>query len=118
MPDAQVMTAGLAAPAAKLGRQIVPGDSGLEDEQDARENHAIVQRFATGPAEPTLGNGRQQGLDSLPKFICDESFHGTPPQGIPETILQITEQLRACQLKLFLLFFPNALSRLARMSED
>ncbi len=51
MPESQVGPAGPAAATAEFGGQIVPGDAGLEDEQDAREDLAVVQGLAAREAE-------------------------------------------------------------------
>jgi hypothetical protein len=46
VPESEVMAAGLAAAATELGGQIVPGDAGLEDEEDSREELAVIQGLA------------------------------------------------------------------------
>ena len=51
MPGPQVGPAGLTAAATELGGQVIPGDAGLEDEEDAGEDLAIVQGFAAREAE-------------------------------------------------------------------
>jgi hypothetical protein len=42
------VAAGLAAAAAQFSGQVVPGDAGLEDEEDASEGLAVVQPLAAG----------------------------------------------------------------------
>src|SRR6185436_4467652 len=65
-----------AAAAAQLGGEVVPGDTGLKDEQDSREDLAVVQGLAAGEAEAARRRGRQQGPESLPKRIVNKQFHG------------------------------------------
>src|SRR6266540_3789445 len=76
VPEAEVVTAGLAAAAAQFGGQVVPGDAGLEDEEDAGEDLAVVQGLAAGEAEAARGRGRQQGPESLPERVSNQGFHG------------------------------------------
>jgi hypothetical protein len=75
IPLAQVVAAGLATAAAQFGGQVVPGDAGLEDEQDAGEDLALVQGFAAGETETASGRWRQEGLEPLPECIGNEQFH-------------------------------------------
>lgn len=52
VPVPQIFAAGLAAAPTEFGRQIVPGNAGLEDEEDAGENATTIERLAAGKAEP------------------------------------------------------------------
>ena len=74
VPEPQVVAAGLAATAAEFGGQVVPGDAGLEDEQDAGEDLAVVQGLAAGEAEAAWGRGRQQRLETFPQGIGDRGL--------------------------------------------
>src|SRR5262249_51194968 len=76
VPKLQVVTAGLAATTPKFGRQVVPGNTGLEDEQDAGENLTVIQRLASGKTKAAPRMRRQQRLDSLPERIGYEQLHG------------------------------------------
>src|SRR5205085_1659431 len=76
VPEVEVVPAGLATAAAEVGGQLVPGDAGLEDEENAREDLAVVQWFAPREAETARGRRRQQRLDLFPEFIGDQRFHG------------------------------------------
>jgi len=76
VPEAQVVAARLAAAAAEVGGQVVPGDAGLGHEQDAGEDLAVVQRLAAGEAEAARGRRGQQGLELLPQGIAHQRFHG------------------------------------------
>src|SRR5262249_46354966 len=75
-PQAQVVTTGLATAATQFGGQVVPGDAGLEDEEDAGEDLAVVDGLAPGEAEAALGRRGQQGLEAFPQGIGDKRFHG------------------------------------------
>src|SRR5262249_12539796 len=81
VPGLQIVSAGLAATAPKFGRQIVPSDTGLEDEQNASENLAVVQRLAAGKPKTPLGRRRQQRLNSFPQGIGNKYVHGTTSSG-------------------------------------
>src|SRR5207249_84876 len=76
VPELRIVPARLAAAAAEFGGQIVPGDAGLENEQDAGENLAVIQGLASGEAEAALGRGRQQGLEPFPQSIRNQGLHG------------------------------------------
>src|SRR6056297_263041 len=80
IPVAEPSPAGHAAAAAHLAGQVLPVDAGLQDEEDAGEALAVVDRLASGVAEAAgLGRG-QQRPDVLPQFIGDEWLgHGDPP---------------------------------------
>ena len=99
------MATGLAAAAAEFGRQVVPGDAGLEDEQDAGEDLAVVQRLAAGEAEAAGRRRRHQRLHAFPKGIGDKRFHGSlSGQGGRSLIPTETAGVPIGS------FFPNALS--------
>ena len=82
MPPAQVVATGLAAAAAKFGRQVVPGDAGLEDEQDARQDLALVQGLPAGEAETAPAPRWQQRSDVLPEFVGNQGFQGVPSSSL------------------------------------
>jgi hypothetical protein len=63
---------GHAAATAHLQGKIFPRNAGFEDEEDAGECLAILQRFSTGIAEATRLGWWQQRLEDLPQFIRDE----------------------------------------------
>ena len=73
-PLVQAVPQGHAA-AAHLAGEVLPGDAGLEYEQDAGEADAVVH-----PRVPALGAGLvpgQQGLDQLPQLVGDQRLgHG------------------------------------------
>ena len=72
LPVPQAAPAGHAAAAAHLGGEVFPGDARLQDEEDAGQGLAVVDRLASGVAEaPRLGR-RQQRLDEFPQRIGDE----------------------------------------------
>src|SRR5262245_58208905 len=54
VPKLQVVTAGLAATTPKFGWQVVPGNTGLEDEQDAGKNLSGAQRLTSGKTKAAL----------------------------------------------------------------
>ena len=110
MPDPQVVAAGLAAAAAEFGGQVIPGDAGLEDEQDAGEDLAVVQGLAAREAEAAWGWGWQQGPETLPQRIGDEGFHGLSSFGSGD---HSPKHKGAASVPVGS-FFPNAL-RLARL---
>ena len=55
-------------------RQIVPGDAGLEDEEDAGENAATIERPAAGKAEPPRFLRWQQRLDAVRFLVYSETI--------------------------------------------
>src|SRR5581483_1297992 len=57
IPQPQIVAAGFATAAAQFGWQVVPGDAGLEDEEDAGEGLAVIQGFTAGEAEAALRRG-------------------------------------------------------------
>ena len=79
VPELQMLSAGFAATAAEFGGQIIPGNAGLEYEEDAGENHAIIERFAPWKALPPWRMRRQQGLNTFPERVRDKRFHGKTP---------------------------------------
>jgi hypothetical protein len=58
-------------------RQINPGDAGLQDEEEAREDFTVVEERAT-----PLGMGRmrrEKRLNLIPEFVREQGFsHGEP----------------------------------------
>ena len=46
VPELQLLPTRFATPPAEFGGQIIPGDAGLEYEENAGEDHAIVERLA------------------------------------------------------------------------
>src|SRR5439155_15283481 len=59
VPVLETVEAGHAAAAAHLLGEVLPGDAGLEDEEDAGEHLAVVQGLAAGEAEAARLVGRQ-----------------------------------------------------------
>src|SRR5438067_769431 len=95
VPEAEIVSACLSATTAEVGGQVTPGDAGLQDEQDAREDLAVIQRLTAGKAKAATGRRRQQRGDFFPELIGDQRFHGSfslASEGYPQT----TKQLRAC----------------------
>src|SRR6266404_9288602 len=66
-----------AAATAEFSGQIIPGDAGFEDEENAGKNLATVQRLAAGEAKASLWCWWQQGFDPVPKFVGDERLHSS-----------------------------------------
>lgn len=85
LPVAESPPAGHAAAAAHLDGEVLPGDAGLENEEDAGEHLAVVDRFAAGAAKATRLGGRQQRFDEFPQSIRkqwlghDKTSPGRPP---------------------------------------
>jgi hypothetical protein len=100
IPAPQVVAAGLAAAAAEVGGQVVPGDAGLEDEQDAGQDLAVVQGFAAGEAGAARRRRWQQGLHTLPEFVRNQGLHGVP-SSVGKTTPQLTKVQPACRLTHF-----------------
>jgi hypothetical protein len=69
LPVAQPSPAGHAAAAAHLLGQILPGEAGLEHEQDAGQGLTIVDGFAPGEPEPPGLRRRQERFDPFPESI-------------------------------------------------
>jgi hypothetical protein len=70
LPVAQAIPTGQAATAAHLLRPVLPGDAGLEDEDDPGEDLAIV---AEGASACGLRRMRwDERLDELPEFVREE----------------------------------------------
>src|SRR5262249_1705569 len=70
LPVAQAIPTGHAATAAHLLRQVLPGDAGLEEEDDPGEDLAVVEEGSAA-----LGVGRmrrEERLDQLPEFVRQE----------------------------------------------
>jgi len=76
MPEAQVVTAGLAATATHLAGQVVPGDAGFQNKENTGENSALVNVLAAGKPKATPRWWRQQWFNALPERIRDERLHG------------------------------------------
>ena len=51
VPETQMIPTRFAAATTKFGRQVIPGDAGLENEENASEDHTTVQRLAAGEAK-------------------------------------------------------------------
>jgi hypothetical protein len=77
VPESQMSPTGFAAAPAKFRGQVLPGDAGFEDEENAGEDLAPLQRLAAGEAKASLGGRWQQGFDPVPKFVGDERLHGS-----------------------------------------
>src|SRR5512135_1981028 len=85
-PVAEPAPAGHTTTAAHLAGQILPVDAGLQDEEDAGQALAVVDRLAAGEAEPARLGWGQQRSDPLPQLIDDEWLgHGDPPFDILST---------------------------------
>src|SRR6185437_4485699 len=70
LPVAQAVPAGHAATAAHLLGQVLPGDAGLEDEDDPGEDLTIVEERA--PALGLRGMRWEQRLDQSPELVREE----------------------------------------------
>src|SRR3954470_18163486 len=80
VPVAEPPPAGHAATAAHLLGEILPVDAGLQDEEDAGQRLAVVDRLAAGEAAAARLVWREQGLQPLPERVGDEGFgHGRSP---------------------------------------
>src|SRR3954447_6164591 len=80
VPVAEPPPAGHAATAAHLLGEVLPVDAGLQDEEDAGQRLAVVDRLAAGEAAAARLVWREQGLDPFPEGIGDEGFgHGRSP---------------------------------------
>src|SRR5580700_8726226 len=107
VPGLQVMSARLAATATQFGRQVIPSNPGLQDEQDAGEDFAVVQGLSPGKPKAALRCRRQQRFNAFPQGIANQYVHGTTPRLWKK--IPATEQLRACQTTQKRSLFPNAL---------
>jgi hypothetical protein len=87
-PDPQARPLGEAAPAGRaadvegLARQRLPGDAGLQHEQDAPQRVAVAHRRAAALARRRRAR-RQQRLDLLPELVgeqvlCHRSLLASP----------------------------------------
>jgi len=100
VPDLEVVTTGFAAATAEFGRQVVPGDARLENEEDAGQDLAIVQVFATGKAETAWRRRRQQGLQPFSECVGEERDHDTS-SGWSAVVSGGNVQLLSCQMNHF-----------------
>lgn len=71
VPLGKAPPAGHPRPAAHLLGEILPGDTGLQDEDDAGEDPAVGDPLAPGVSVPPLDDG-QLGLDASPQVVRDE----------------------------------------------
>jgi hypothetical protein len=69
LPITQAPPAGHAATAAQFTGQVLPADAGPEHKKYAGECLAIIDWLSAGEAEPAWLRRRQQGFNTLPKFI-------------------------------------------------
>src|SRR5687768_4478233 len=99
-----MLSTGFATTATEFSRQIIPGDAGFEYEENAGEDHAIVERFASRIAFPPWRMRRQQRLNAFPQGIGYERFHGKHSRGwrdrsqaVEPILLTMNYQLIACQ---------------------
>ena len=94
---AQPAPAGHAAAAAHLARQVLPGDAGLQHEQDAGQAGAVRD-----PRAPALGLGRlrrEPRLNDAPELIRHQRLHApegyklraTVSLGVPSKALDSTK---------------------------
>src|SRR5262249_27543192 len=49
--------------------EVLPGDAGLQDEQDAGQRLAVVQRLAAGKAKAARLGRRQERFDLRPQIV-------------------------------------------------
>src|SRR5947207_8492769 len=77
LPVAQAVPAGHATTTAHLLRQVLPGQAGLEDEDDPGEDFAIVQEGAS--AFGLRGMRRDQRLDQFPEFVWEQGLGHDEP---------------------------------------
>src|SRR5262249_50833275 len=97
-PVGEPVPAGHPAAAAHLLGQLVPGEAGLEEEDDPGEDLAIIEEGAS--AFGLGGMGRDQGFDQFPEFVGEEGLgHETAPDyrrswnGLSRYPTQMTGQL-------------------------
>jgi hypothetical protein len=77
LPVAQAVPTGHAAATAHLLRQILPGQAGLEDEDDPSKDFAIVKEGASPFG--LRGMRRDQRSNPFPEFVCKHELgHGEP----------------------------------------
>src|SRR4051812_29827614 len=74
VPVAEPPPAGHAATAAHLPGEILPVDAGLQDEQDAGQRLAVVDRLAAGEAAAARLVWREQRLQPLPERAANPHF--------------------------------------------
>src|SRR5207244_888817 len=90
----------------EFGGQVVPGDAGLEHEQNASKNLAVVQGLAAGEAKTARRGRRQQRLDVLPEFVGHQESHGRSSLGVGER----SPTYQGAASVPIVSFFPNALN--------
>ncbi|MGC0334846.1 transposase [Streptomyces sp. SAI-170] len=78
----QAPPAGHARPKVQFLRQVLPGDPGVQHEQDALEHHPVRRPLASRMPRPTLDPG-QQRLDHRPQLVVNfprlQPSHCAPP---------------------------------------
>src|SRR5262249_7779333 len=72
LPIAQAAPAGHAAAAAHLLGQVFPLDTGLENEENARERLAVVHRLSARGVAPAAVRRRQKGSNNFPQVIGEQ----------------------------------------------
>src|SRR5262245_65210178 len=72
LPAVQAPPTGHAAAAAHFPGEILPGNAGLEDEEDAGQGLAVADGFASRVTKAAGLGGQQQGLDEVPQGIGEE----------------------------------------------
>jgi hypothetical protein len=60
LPLAQPPPAGHSRAIAELGRQVAPGDSGVQDEEDSVQRRPVIEAFSTRISVPTLDYGQKR----------------------------------------------------------
>ncbi len=70
VPLLQRPPAGRPGAETRLRGQVLPGDAGVQDEQDALEGLAVIEPLPPGMPETALGSGKQ-GLDPGPELVID-----------------------------------------------
>jgi len=65
---------GNTAATAHLDGEVLPGDAGLEDKEDAGQRLAVVEGFAAGVMATTTLRGWEQRLDEVPQFIRNKGL--------------------------------------------
>ena len=80
LPGIEVVQTGHATATAHLLGQLLPGDARLEDEDDAGENLAVIQRLASGEPEATrLGLGKSGSIRCQSSSLTSGLAMGDPP---------------------------------------
>src|SRR5262245_29999790 len=94
LPGLEVLLERAATTPTQLGGDFFPGDTRLQDEDDARHHLTEVERLATGKAPATALAGWPQRFETFPERVTDQglghdgsSSLPTPPRsaaGVPK----------------------------------